>query len=108
MPRPKLDRDAVKHIAKLASLSLSDDEADRFAGDLERIVAYVEELDAVDTTGVVPTAHSGEGSISGRVGLDRSALRADEPKEGLTHDAALASAPRAENDGFAVPGFVES
>ena len=33
--------------------------------------------------------------------------RDDEVKPGLTHDDALAGAPEASHDGFAVPGFVD-
>jgi aspartyl-tRNA(Asn)/glutamyl-tRNA(Gln) amidotransferase subunit C len=94
----KLDRAAVLHVAKLASLSLSDDEADRFTEELARIVAYVDELATVDTAGVEPTAE---------VQLTRSAWRADEVEPGLSHDDALAAAPKVEHGGFAVPVFVE-
>jgi aspartyl-tRNA(Asn)/glutamyl-tRNA(Gln) amidotransferase subunit C len=94
----KLDRATVLHVAKLASLHLSDEEADRFTEELARVVAYVGELEAVDTTGVEPTAE---------VQLTRSAWRADEPRPGLRHEEALAAAPRVEGDGFAVPVFVE-
>lgn len=94
----KLDRATVLHVAKLASLSLSDDEADRFTEELARIVAYVGELQAVDTTGVEPTAD---------VQLTRSAWRADELAPCLSREEALAAAPRVEGDGFAVPVFVE-
>lgn len=92
-----LDRARVHHIAKLAALSLSDAEADRFAGELAAIVRYVEELDTVDTSNVPPTAH---------VQLERAPLREDEARPGLSHDDALAAAPRVEHEGFAVPGFV--
>ena len=94
---PSLDRARVQHIAKLAALSLSDAEADRFAGELAAIVRYVEELDTVDTTNVAPTAH---------VQLERAPLREDVARPGLSHDDALAAAPRVQNEGFAVPGFV--
>ncbi|MGH7269529.1 MAG: Asp-tRNA(Asn)/Glu-tRNA(Gln) amidotransferase subunit GatC, partial [Polyangiaceae bacterium] len=57
MPAPKLDRALVLHVAKLAALSVSDAEADRFAGELGRIVQHVEQLDTVDTAGIEPTAH---------------------------------------------------
>jgi aspartyl-tRNA(Asn)/glutamyl-tRNA(Gln) amidotransferase subunit C len=98
MPAPKLDRALVLHVAKLASLSLSEAEADRFAGELARIVKYVEQLDGVDTTDVVPTAH---------VQLDRMPLREDALRPCLSHEDALAQAPQVEGGGFAVPTFVE-
>jgi aspartyl-tRNA(Asn)/glutamyl-tRNA(Gln) amidotransferase subunit C len=99
MADKKIDRARVMHIAKLAALSLRDEEADALAADLARIVAYVEELDTVDTKDVPPTAH---------VQLGRAKLRPDETKPCLPHDEALAAAPRTEHGGFAVPAFVES
>ena len=88
----------VQHVAKLASLSLSDEEAARFAKDLATIVDYVAQLDALDTRDVPPTAH---------VQLDRMPLRADTVGPCLTHDEALAQAPAVDDGGFAVPTFVE-
>lgn len=93
-----IDRKLVLHVAKLASLSLSDAEVDRFAAELARIVGYVEQLAQVDTRDVAPTAH---------VQLDRMPLRADELHPCLPRAEALAAAPQVEADGFAVPTFVE-
>jgi aspartyl-tRNA(Asn)/glutamyl-tRNA(Gln) amidotransferase subunit C len=95
---PAVDRPLVLHIAKLASLSLSGDEADRLADDLAQIVGYVEQLSAVDTSDVaaaIPTQ------------TDRIAWRLDEMRPGLSHDDALAQAPQVDSGGFAVPTFVE-
>jgi aspartyl-tRNA(Asn)/glutamyl-tRNA(Gln) amidotransferase subunit C len=98
MPPGNIDRKLVLHVAKLASLSLSDAEVDRFAGELARIVGYFEQLDGVDTRDVPPTAH---------VQLDRMPLRADEVRPCLPREEALAGAPQVDADGFAVPTFVE-
>ena len=48
----------VAHIAQLARLSLSPEEAVGMQQDLGRILEYVEMLQELDTTGVVPTAHA--------------------------------------------------
>jgi aspartyl-tRNA(Asn)/glutamyl-tRNA(Gln) amidotransferase subunit C len=98
MPTSKIDRAVILHVAKLASLSLSDEELDRFAGELTRILEYFEQLDQLDTRDVPPTAH---------VQLDRAPWRSDELVPGLSHEDALAQAPRVEQGGFAVPTFVE-
>lgn len=98
MASPKIDRDVVLHVAKLASLSLSEAEVDRFAGELARIVAHVEQLDALDTRDVPPTAH---------VQVERIPLRRDEVTPGLSREEALSQAPQVEADGFAVPAFLE-
>lgn len=98
MSGPKVDSALVMQMAKLACLSLSDVEANLFAEELARIVGYVEQLDLIDTHDVEPTAH---------VQLDRTPWRNDEPVPGLSHDDALAEAPRIERGGFAVPTFLE-
>jgi aspartyl-tRNA(Asn)/glutamyl-tRNA(Gln) amidotransferase subunit C len=98
MPGPTIDRALVLHVAKLASLSLTAAEADQFAAELARIVAHVEQLDELDTSDGVATAH---------IGVERTPWREDEPRPGLTRDEALAQAPRVEGDGFAVPAFIE-
>ena len=98
MPTSKIDRAVILHVAKLASLSLSDEELERFAGELSRILEYFEQIDQLDTRDVPPTAH---------VQLDRAPWRNDESVPGLSHEDALAQAPRVEEGGFAVPTFVE-
>jgi len=98
MPAPRIDSALVLHVAKLASLSLAPDEVDRYTLELARIVGYVEQLDAVDTSGVAPTAH---------VEITRLPVRDDAPVPSLPRDEALAQAPQVEADGFAVPAFVE-
>ncbi|MDC3961827.1 Asp-tRNA(Asn)/Glu-tRNA(Gln) amidotransferase subunit GatC [Polyangium jinanense] len=90
--------DEVRSLARLANLDLPDAEIRRLTGDLGRILAYVQQLEELDVTGIEPTAH---------VELGRAPLRADEPHESLPHEVALREAPRTSMDGFAVPGFVE-
>ena len=101
MQRPSFDRAAIQHLATLASLSLSEQEADSMARELGAIVAYVEELGAVDTSEVAapaPTlASSGE-----------SVWRDDVVIPGLSHEDALGGAARTSEGGFAVPSFVSS
>ena len=52
---PQLTKDQVKHIAKLARLTLSDGEVEKFTKDLGAILDYVDILSEVDTEGVEPT-----------------------------------------------------
>ncbi len=93
-----MDRAQIRHVAELAELELTDEEEERLAAEIGRIVAYVHELDAIDTKDVPPTAH---------VMAETPPLREDEPQPGLSHDDALAGAPRAAHGGFEVPTFVE-
>ncbi len=87
----------VLHVARLARLQLRPDEVPRMAAELSAIVGYVQKLSELDTSEVPPTAQV----------VDRLPLRQDDSTPSLSHDAALAGAPRVEHDGFAVPGFVE-
>jgi aspartyl-tRNA(Asn)/glutamyl-tRNA(Gln) amidotransferase subunit C len=90
--------DEVRRIAGLAHLALSPEETERMTRELGSILAYVRQLEAIDVTGVPPTAH---------VQIDRLPLRPDEVHLGLHHELALAEAPRTSQDGFAVPAFVD-
>lgn len=54
----KLGTEDVIHVAKLANLSLSDSEVEKFQKQLSDIVEYISELNSVDTTGVEPTSQS--------------------------------------------------
>lgn len=91
-------RSQMAHLAELSSLSLTEEEATSMAAELDAIVGYVAELDAIDTEGVPPTAHVLE---------EAPALRPDEVRPGLSHKEALSGAPRSASGGFAVPGYVE-
>lgn len=51
-----LTRDDILKLAKLARISLSDDEIEAFASEFTEILHYVEQLDSVDTTGLQPTS----------------------------------------------------
>lgn len=64
-----IDRGTVQHIARLAELAVSDEEAHALAGQLERIVTFVEQLGELDD-GDAPT-----GAVV--VGPDRTPLRDD-------------------------------
>ena len=52
-----LEPSRVLDIAHLARLHLSDDDVRRYAGELSAILAFIEQMNSVDTTGVVPMAH---------------------------------------------------
>jgi aspartyl-tRNA(Asn)/glutamyl-tRNA(Gln) amidotransferase subunit C len=97
MQPPTFDRKTIDHLASLAALSLSDAEAEGLARELGAIVAYVEELGAVDTSAVETTLSEA---------ASPAPWREDVPSPGLSREEALRSAPRATDVGFAVPGFV--
>lgn len=81
----QLTRDQVRHIAKLARLSLSEAEEQKFAIELTNILSYVNVLSEVDTQNVEPTAQ-----VTGR----ENAFRADVVRtDGTSPDALLATSP---------------
>lgn len=47
--------DDVKYVASLAKIAITDEEAAKFTKELDAILAYVRQLDSVDTTGLEPT-----------------------------------------------------
>jgi len=92
-----ITRQTLLHVAELARLRLDDSEVEALERDLHEIVAYVDELEQLDTSGVEPTAHMAMGDAS----------RPDHPEPGLSSEQALAEAPRKLAGGFGVPGFVD-
>lgn len=89
-----IDREQVLHVAKLARLKLTDDEVERMAGEMSKILDHVEHMNELDLDGVEPTAHA--------VQLE-NVLRADVPRPSLPREKALENAPDATETGFRVP-----
>jgi aspartyl-tRNA(Asn)/glutamyl-tRNA(Gln) amidotransferase subunit C len=86
----KLDHEAVLHIARLARIDLSDDEIEAYAGQLSDIISHFDVLNAVDTEGVEPTAHT--------LPL-RNVLADDVSRPSMPQDQVLEMAPNVE-DGY--------
>ena len=89
-----IERDQVLHVARLARLRLSDEEVDRMAPELSKILEHVERMDELDLEGVEPTSHVVE---------LQNVLREDVPRPGLTRERALEPAPDVGAGGFRVP-----
>lgn len=93
-----IDEARVRHIAKLARLNLSAEEVALFAGQLGRIVEYVQQLEMLDVTGVEPLAHPFPTT---------NVLRADEPQACFDTETALQNAPDREGPFFKVPAVLD-
>lgn len=87
----------VEHIATLARLSFSDDEKRQFTDQLNTILAYIDQLNTLDTSTVAPLAQVVEAE---------NVLRADEVKPGLSVDRSLANAPARTEEFFKVPKVI--
>ena len=94
-----ISREEVERIAALARLSLSNDEAERMATELDTILGYVETLGEVDTAGIPPTSHV--------IPLP-TPLREDRGGPSLDPEVALANAPEREGTAFVVPKVIEA
>ena len=90
--------DEVRYVANLARLQFNDDEIKSLAGDMNKILEYMELLNEVDTSEVEPLDHVIE--------LE-SRLRQDAAKKPLSHDEAMKNAPDADSDYFRVPRVIE-
>ena len=89
-----LDHSQVLHVARLARLELSDEEVDRMAAELSKVLDHIEKIRELDLEDVPPTSH---------VVDVVNALRADEPEPSLPREVILAAAPEPLHDGFGVP-----
>jgi aspartyl-tRNA(Asn)/glutamyl-tRNA(Gln) amidotransferase subunit C len=94
----QITTEQVEHVARLARLRVSEEEKALFAGQLSKILEYVEQLKAIGTEGVDHTAS----------GLDQpGSLRDDEVRPSLSAEAAAANAPVAEGGTFLVPKVIQ-
>jgi aspartyl-tRNA(Asn)/glutamyl-tRNA(Gln) amidotransferase subunit C len=90
-----LSREQVLHVARLARLELTDEEVERFSGELSKVLDHIEKISELgDLTDVEPTSH---------VVAVENVLRADTPRPSWPVEVVLESAPDAAAGGFRVP-----
>jgi aspartyl-tRNA(Asn)/glutamyl-tRNA(Gln) amidotransferase subunit C len=92
-----LSRQDVAKVGLLARLALTEADLERMTGELSKIVDFVSQLAALDTSAVEPLAHPLE---------TRNVFRPDEPQTSLSTEAALANAPRHDGSCFLVPAVL--
>jgi aspartyl-tRNA(Asn)/glutamyl-tRNA(Gln) amidotransferase subunit C len=93
-----IERKTVEHVAKLARLQLSPEEADRMQKQLGAILDYVDQLGKVDIAGLEPLVQAVD---------THNVMREDAPAGSLPRAAALQNAPEKTGDFFVVPKVVE-
>ncbi len=91
----------VEHVASLAKLCFSEDEKQKLTSQLNEILAYMEQLNQLDTTNVEPLSHVIELSPA-----EGGMFRKDELKPTLTRDEALRNAPAKTEKFFRVPKVI--
>lgn len=84
----------VKHVAHLARLAITDQEAEKFQKQLDAIVTFAEQLNELDTTDVKPTTH---------VLTMKNVMREDVPEKGLPVEEVLKNAPDHKDNQIRVP-----
>ena len=89
--------DTVRHVARLANLSFTDQELELFTRQLGSILEYIDKLNELDTSRIQPTSH---------VTRMEQMLREDRTAESLSVPQALANAPESKDDHFTVPKVI--
>jgi aspartyl-tRNA(Asn)/glutamyl-tRNA(Gln) amidotransferase subunit C len=93
-----VDAETVRRVARLARIAVAEDEVEALRGELNAILAFVDQLSAVDVTGVEPMSSATAMMMK---------MRKDEVTEGDIADAIMAHAPARQDHFFLVPKVVE-
>lgn len=90
----------IKKVAKLARISVSDEDLNHFTGEIKTIMDWIDQLSEVDTDSVEPMAGVGGYTLRYR---DK-----DEVTDGDKQDQVLANAPKSQFNCYSVPKVVDA
>ena len=93
-----IDKDTVKHISKLARISLDEKKADSLSKDLTSIMTIIEKLNKLNTDKIEPLTSIIDASLKSR---------ADEVKDGKIRDQILKNSPEKNEEFFVVPKVID-
>ena len=93
-----IDLKTVKHISKLARISVDEEKANKLAGDLNSIFTFIEKLNELNTSDVKPLTSIAETTLR---------FRKDEIKSENIREKILKNSPEKNEDFFVVPKVVE-
>ena len=93
-----IDLKTVKHISKLARISIEDEKAKKLAGDLNSIFDFIEKLNELKTDDVEPLTSIAETTLK---------LRSDEVKSKNIREQIVKNSPQDNEDYFVVPKVIE-
>ena len=93
-----IDKDTVKHISKLARISLDDKKVDNLSKNLSSIITFIEKLNELNTDKVEPLTSVAETSLK---------FRSDEVKSKNIREQIIKNSPEDNKDFFVVPKVVE-
>jgi aspartyl-tRNA(Asn)/glutamyl-tRNA(Gln) amidotransferase subunit C len=94
----EVNNEMVNKLAHLARLQFSTTEKEEIKSDLQKMIQFVEKLNEVDTTGIVPILHMSDGI---------NVLRDDEVKGSIDRIAGLKNAPKQDGEFFKVPKVIK-
>ena len=94
----KITKEEILHVASLARLKFSEEDAEKLTQDMANIIDFADKLEKLDTNDIVPTAHA--------IPIE-NAFRADEVKPSFERREILKNAPDFDEEGFIVPKVVE-
>lgn len=93
----RISNEQVKHVANLARLAITEEEAEKMAKELDAIITFAETLNELDTENVEPTYHV----------LDmKNVLREDVAQKGLPREEVLKNAPDHQDGQIKVPAIM--
>mgnify|MGYP001290794925 FL=1 len=93
-----IDKDTVKHISKLARISLDEKKIDNLSKDLSSIMQFIEKLNELNTDKTTPLTSIINASLKSRE---------DEVKDGKIRDQILKNSPEKNEEFFVVPKVIE-
>jgi aspartyl-tRNA(Asn)/glutamyl-tRNA(Gln) amidotransferase subunit C len=93
----QVDSKLVNHLAHLSRLHVAPEKMDKLVADMQDLVGFVEQLNALDTTGTLPLMHMGDAF---------NVLREDEVKGSISREEALKNAPNGDGTFFKVPKVI--
>ena len=93
-----IDKDTVKHISKLARISLDDKKIDSLSKNLTSIIAFIEKLNELNTEKIIPLSSIIEASLTSRK---------DEAKNEKIRDQILKNSPHKNEEFFVVPKVID-
>ena len=93
-----IDKDTVKHISKLARISLDEKKVDNLSKDLTSIMKFIENLNKLNTDKTAPLTSIINASLKSRK---------DEVKDGKIRDQILKNSPEKNDEFFVVPKVIE-
>ena len=93
-----IDKNTVKHISKLARISLDEKKADNLSKDLTSIIKFIEKLNELNTDKTKPLTSIINASLKSR---------SDEVKDGKIRNQILKNSPEENEEFFVVPKVIE-